>query len=201
MKTYKNLYDEIIAVDNLYLAYKKARKGKTKKNYVKEFNEDLINNLIKLNSELTSLKYTPKPLQTFIVRDPKTRKISKSDFRDRIVHHALIRILEPIFDSIFIHDSYANRKGKGTLAALSRFDKFKRKVSRNGKTNGWFNNNQVKGYCLKADIKHYFEEINHKVLLKIIKRKIKDNKVIWLIERILSNYGGGEHRKVCLLAI
>jgi len=84
MKTYKNLYKEIVSVDNLYLAYKKARKGKTKKNYVKEFSEDLINNLIKLNVELSSFKYAPKPLEVFIVRDPKTRKISKSDFRDRL---------------------------------------------------------------------------------------------------------------------
>ncbi len=191
MKTYKNLYKEIVSVDNLYLAYKKARKGKTKKNYVKEFCEDLINNLIKLSLELTSFKYNPKPLETFIVRDPKTRKISKSDFRDRIIHHALCNIIEPIFDQTFINDSYANRKGRGTLAALSRFDKFKRKVSRNGKLNGWFNNNQVRGYCLKADIKHYFEEINHNVLLKIIERKVKDNKVIWLINKIISNYEGG----------
>jgi len=68
-------------------------------------------------------------MQTFIIRDPKTRKISKSDFRDRVVHHALVNILEPIFDKIFIYDSYANRKGKGTLEALKRFDQFKRKRS------------------------------------------------------------------------
>jgi len=70
-----------------------------------------------------------------------------------------------------------------------------RKVSRNGKVNGWFNNNQIKGYCLKADIRHYFQEVNHKMLLSIIKRKIKDDKVIWLIEQIINNtsnsFGGG----------
>ena len=113
MKTYKNLYKEIISINNLYLAYKKARKGKTKKNYVKEFSQDLMNNLVKINLELLSLSYKPKPLETFTVRDPKTRKISKSDFKDRVVHHALVNILEPIFDKIFIYDSYANRKGKG----------------------------------------------------------------------------------------
>ena len=62
-----------------------------------------------------------------------------------------------------------------------------RKVSRNGKLNGWFNNNQIKGYCLKADIKHYFEDVNHQILILIIKRKINDEKVIWLVERILEN--------------
>ena len=140
-----------------------------------------------MQEELKYQTYKPKPLKTFILRDPKTRKISKSDFRDRIVHHALLRVIEPIFDKTFIYDSCANRKGKGNLFAIKRFDLFIRKVSRNGKINGWFNNNQIKGYCLKADIKHYFQEVNHEILLKIIKRKIKDEKVIWLIKRILNN--------------
>ena len=188
MKTCKNLYKEITSFDNLYLAYKKARKGKTKKDYVKDFSLNFSKNLEKLRAELMFHSYNPKPLETFIVRDPKTRKISKSDFRDRIVHHALVNMLEPIFDPIFIYDSYANRKGKGSLAALKRFDQFKRKVSRNGKLNGWFNNNQVKGYCLKADIKHYFRTVDHEILLSIIKRKIKDARVIWLIKKILGNY-------------
>ena len=194
MKTYKNLYSKIYNITNLYLAYKKARKGKTKKDYVIEFEKELWKNLLKLQEELKNQTYAPKPLQTFILRDPKTRKISKSAFRDRVIHHALIRIMEPIFDKSFIYDSCANRLGKGNLFALKRFDKFKRKVSRNGKLNGWFNNNQVKGYCLKADIKHYFEEVSHEVLLKILARRIKDENVIWLIERILNNLPASEGR-------
>lgn len=172
---------------NLFFAYKKARKGKTKKDYVIEFEKNLIDNLRILHYELKNQNYNPKPLKTFILRDPKTRKISKSDFRDRIIHHALVRVIEPIFDNTFICDSYANRKGKGNLSALQRFYKFIRKVSRNGKINGWFNENQIKGYCLKADIKHYFQEVNHEIIIDIVKRKIKDKKVIWLIERILGN--------------
>ena len=194
MKSHKNLYPKIISKRNLYLAYKKARKGKTEKYYVRKFEKDLINNLQNLRTELLLHSYKPKPLETFIVRDPKTRKINKSDFKDRIVHHALCNILDPIFDKTFIHDSYANRKGKGTLTALQKFDQFKRKVSRNGKTKGWFNNNQIKGYCLKADIKHYFEEVDNFILLKIIKRKIRCSKTIWLIKQILNNYGGGRSK-------
>ena len=121
------------------------------------------------------------------MRDKKKRKICKSQFRDRVVHHALVRVLEPIYDKIFVQDSYANRKGKGNLKAIQRFYKYLGKVSRNGKINGWFNNNQVKGYCLKADIKHYFEEVNHEVLLNIFKRKITDSKFIWLISKIIEN--------------
>jgi len=188
MKTYKKLYQEITAEDNLILAFQKARKRKSKKEYVQEFSQNLKENLSILRTELLLHTYQPKPLETFMIRDPKTRKISKSDFRDRIVHHALCNVIEPIFDSSFIYDSYANRKGKGSLAALQRFDVFKRKISRNGKTNGWFNNNQIKGYCLKADIKHYFEEVDHKILLKIINKKITCPETLCLIEKILSNH-------------
>ena len=182
---------------NLVLAWRKARKHKTKKDYVVEFEKDLIKNLLELHTELKNQTYSPKPLKNFIIRDPKTRKISKSDFRDRIVHHAIILVIEPIFDKMFIYDSCASRIGKGNLFALKRFNEFKRKVSRNGKTKGWFDNNQVKGYCIKADIKHYFEEVNHEVLIDILSKKIKDEKAIWLIKQILSNTpdasgGGGE---------
>ena len=197
MKTHKNLYSEVCNLSNLILAWRNARKGKTKKDYVLEFEKDLMKNLINLHEELKNQTYKPRPLQTFILRDPKTRKISKSNFRDRIVHHALIRIIEPIFDKIFIYSSCANRKGKGNLFALDRFYCFARKVSENGKVSGIFNKNQVKGYVLKADIKHYFEEVDHEILIDILKRKISDEKVIWLINQILANLseeqlGGGE---------
>ena len=208
MKTYNNLYHKVCSLENLYLAYKKARKGKTKKDYVIEFEKNLFENLLKLHEELKFQIYSPKPLKTFVLRDPKTRKISKSDFRDRIIHHALCNVIEPIFDKRFIYDSCANRKGKGNLFAINRFDKFKRKISRNGRVirNNFSDNNYVSGFCLKADIKHYFQEVNYEILLKIIKRKIKDRKVIWLIEKILKNncVGGGAIlviTKECPLAI
>jgi len=194
MKTYKNLYHKIYEWENLVLAFKKARKGKTKKSYVAEFQENAIDNLEQLQFELMSMTYNPKPHETFILRDPKTRKISKSDFRDRIVHHALCNIIGSIFQKSFIYDSCANQKGKGNLFAIKRFDKFLRKVSENGKTNGWFDKNQIKGYCLKSDVKHYFEEVNHDVLLMIIKRKIADEKVICLIKQILKNVSIGRGR-------
>jgi len=111
-ETYNNLYNKIISSENLALAWLRARKHKTRKLYVMEFEADLQNNLLKLHEELKNQKYKPEQLKTFILRDPKTRKISKSAFRDRIVHHALVRILEPIFDKTFIYDSCANRIGK-----------------------------------------------------------------------------------------
>ncbi len=180
MKTYKNLWKQLISYENLWAAFRKARKGKTKKAYVKDFESSLKENLLLLSSELALQTYEPRPLKTIIINDPKTRKISKAEFRDRVIHHALCNIIEPIFDKSFIHDSYANRKGKGALKALQRFDSFKRKVSRN---------NKRFAFALKADIKRYFESVNQKILLEIIEKKIKDSNVIWLIKRILDNHG------------
>ena len=173
------LYLEVISLKNLILAYKKAKKGKTKKDYVRKFEENLAYNLKLLHDELKNQIYSPKSLETFILRDPKTRKISKADFRDRIVHHALVQIIGPIFDKTFIHDSCANRKGKGNLFALKQFELFQRKVT---------NNLQTEAFCLKADIKHYFQEVDREILLKLIKRKISDEKVINLIKLILGNF-------------
>ncbi len=177
MKT-NNLYSKIYNLSNLLSAYRKARKGKTKKHYVIEFEENLAYNLKLLHDEIKNQTYTPKPLKTFILRDPKTRKISKSAFRDRIVHHAIVNIIEPIFDKTFIYDSCANRIGKGNLFAIKRFYEFARRVTKN---------NTRAVFCLKADIKHYFQEVHHEILINIIKRKIKDKKVIRLIRKILSN--------------
>jgi hypothetical protein len=179
MKSYNNLYFDIISLKNLILAYQKARKGKTKRNYVREFEENLAYNLKVLHDELKNQTYKPEPLKTFILRDPKTRRISKSAFRDRIVHHALCNIIEPLFDKTFIYDSCANRKGKGTLFALNRFNIFQRRVT---------HNLSKEAFCLKADVKHYFQEVDRDVLLSIIKRKIKCKKTLCLIELILNNF-------------
>jgi retron-type reverse transcriptase len=187
------MYNNLCSYENLLSAYLKARKNKSKKRYVIEFEKNLMNNIKSLRTELLFHYYTPRPLKTFILRDPKTRKISKSHFRDRVIHHAIINILEPIYDKTFIYDSYASRKNKGAQKAVKRLIKFQNKVTKNGKSvflkkiKGK-ELKLIKGYCFKADIKHYFQEMNHNVLVKILKRKIKDNRVIWLIVRILKNF-------------
>jgi len=190
MKSYKYLYPKIYSIRNLCIAYRNARKHKTKKEYVIEFESNLRENLLQLQKELKEETYKPEPLKIFILRDPKTRKISKSAFRDRIVHHAIHQVIEQIFDKRFIYDSCANRKGKGNLFALKRFYKFKKEVSKSGKVLSDFtkDNNYVVGYCLKADIKHYFQDVNQNVLISILRRKIKDEKTINLINKILKNY-------------
>lgn len=177
--TYDNLYPKLCSYENLLLAFKKARKRKSLKPYVIEFEANLEDNLKQLQKELVTETYKPAPLKSFVISEPKTRKISKSHFRDRVVHHAICNLIEPIFENIFIHDSFANRKGKGVHSALKRFDKFKRKVSRN---------KSVVCYVFKADIRQYFETVDHEILIKILSNKIKDGKLINLIRKILTNY-------------
>lgn len=179
-KAFNNdLYSKLCTYQNLELAWQKARKHKTLKPYVIEFEKNLKENLLMLRTELLLHSYRPKPLETFILRDPKTRVISKSDFRDRVVHHAICNIIEPLFEKVFISDSYANRKGKGTHKAIQKFDDYKRKVSKN---------NTFPCFVLKADIKHYFDSVNHKTLVEIINKKFRDKKLTWLIKIILSNH-------------
>lgn len=186
MKTYNNLWNDLCSYKNLLFAFQKARKGKTKKDYVKEFEKEIKENLLQLRVDLLFHCYRPEKLQTFIIQDPKTRKISKSAFRDRVVHHAICNILEPIYEKIFIYDSYANRKGKGTLKGIERFDTFKRRVSRN---------NTLSCYILKADIKQYFETIDQNILINLLKKKIRDKGLLNLIQIILNNYEGKQKGK------
>lgn len=178
MKVYKNLWKQFCTFDNLESAYLKAKKGKCSNPNIIDFEEKWRYNLCILLRELREQRYAPRSLKKFVLRDPKTRVISVSDFRDRIVHHAIVNVLQPIFDPLFIHDSYASRKGKGTLKALQRFDEFKRKVSRN---------NIRDCYVLKADIKHYFDTVDNEILIKIIGRKISDSNIVALIQKILDN--------------
>ncbi|MBI5872129.1 group II intron reverse transcriptase domain-containing protein [archaeon] len=188
METYTKLYQKVCSEENIELAWKKARKRKTLKHYVIEFEKNLKSNLAILRTELLLHAYRPRPLETFILRDPKTRKISVSEFRDRIVHHAICNVIEPIFEKKFIYDSYANRKGKGTLAALNRLKVFMKKVTRNGTLINKYNNRDIKGFFLKGDIKHYFDTASHDKLSGIISRTIKDKELLFLIKNILKNH-------------
>ena len=120
MKTHKHLYLQITSFDNLYLAFKAARKGKRARPDIAEFEFNLEENLLKLQEELQEETYTPGKYHNFPIHDPKPRLISAAPFRDRVVHHALCRVIEPLFDRRFIYDTYACRKGKGTHAAIDR---------------------------------------------------------------------------------
>jgi len=176
-------------MDNLLLAFRKAKRGKSKKDYVINFELYLQRNLKQLQEDLINKSYAPCSLKKFIIRDPKTRIIHSSIFIDRIVHHAIINIIEPIYEKMFIYDSFASRKNKGTHNAVIRFKTFINKVSSNGSLiRQPYNNNSIKGFVLKADIKHYFDSIDHKLLINIIKKKITDEDFIYLIKKVIGNF-------------
>jgi len=189
MKTYNKLYEKLYSKDNLISAFKKARKGKRKKDYVINFESDLDKNIRLLQKELKLKIYRPHKLRKFIIRDPKTRTIHASIFRDRIVHHAIINLIQPIYEKRFIYDSFASRKNKGTHLAVKRFECFVKKVSSNGrKIKKPFNNNSIQGYFFKEEIKHFFNTIDNKILINILRKKIKDEDFIELIEIVLDNF-------------
>ena len=144
-------------------------KGKKDKEAVAWFDFQMEFELMRLHHELVSETYEPGPYRCFSVRDPKERYICSVDFRDRVVHHALCRVLEPLFEKWFIHDSYACRKDKGTHRAVS-------------KVQNW---SVTAGYFLKADVRKFFESVDHEVLKSLFAGKIKDRKLLNLIELII----------------
>ncbi|MBU2595839.1 hypothetical protein KJ713_03355 [Patescibacteria group bacterium] len=118
--------------------------------------------------------------------DPKRRHIHKASVRDRIIHHAIYRILYPVFDKSFIYDSYSCRTKKGTHKAINRLEKFTRIV----------NQNYTKPcLALKCDIKKFFASVDHQILLSLIKRKVKNRDVLWLIKKIIQSFDSRERER------
>ena len=179
MKRHGNLFHQIVEQDNIYLGYRLARKGKTWQDTIKVFEDDLENNLEQIHNSLVSHTFTTSKYETFVVYEPKRRLIYKLPFNpDRIVQHALMNIVEPIWESFFIPDSYACRKGKGIHAGSKRTMEFIRKVGK-------------EGYCLKMDISKFYPSIHHDILFNIIKRKIKCQDTLNLLEDIIYSLKGG----------
>lgn len=176
MRRVGNLYEKIISFENLLKASRLARRWKRFKAKTARFELNLENELWTFHRELKERGYRPKKYHHFVIFEPKRRIISAAPYRDRVLHHAIHNILEPIFDPTFIHDSYATRKGKGTHAAINRFQEFSR----------------VNSYVLKCDIKQYFPSINHEVLRQLIRRKIKCPETLNLIKIILDSHATGE---------
>jgi len=124
-KVYRHLYDQVHDWDNLLLAWRKARKGKRGHAPAATFEQRAGENLLAIQQALAEKSYQPGGYVSFTIHEPKKRLISAAPFRDRVVHHALCNVLEPIFERRFIHDSYANRVGIGTHAALDRCQHFR----------------------------------------------------------------------------
>jgi len=172
-------FDDVISVENLLKAWREFSKGKRSKQDVIRFELKLEENLFDLHRFLKEENWKPDPYQIFFVRDPKLREIHKASVRDRVLYQAIYRILYPIFDSSFIFHSYSSRKEKGTHLGVKNFSKFSRKISKNWK---------IVGYSLKCDIRKFFDSINHEILLNLIRKKVSDEKLLKLLEKIIFSF-------------
>ncbi len=169
MRRIGDLFPVLHSFDNLLSAYRKARRGSRKNKENTAFFFHLEKELLLLQTELKAGVWVPRPVRQFEIFDPKQRTISVAAFRDRVVHHALVNLLEPLYERCFCFDSYATRKGKGVHAAVRRAQSFLVQ-------NNWF---------LKSDVEKYFDSIDHNLLLQLLSRKIKDKPFLALCETVI----------------
>jgi RNA-directed DNA polymerase len=174
VKQYDHFFEDLTTYVNLYQAYKKAARGKRGLPEVAAFAYHEDDHLFQLQRELQVMSYKPGLYRSFYILDPKRRLISAAPFRDRVVHHALCNLIEPLFERTFIGDSYANRVGKGTHRALDRAQAFAKQYP----------------YVLQCDVKQFFPSVDHAVLRAILRRKITDERVLWLCDLILQSGEG-----------
>ncbi len=175
MKRHGNLWNQVIDMDNLRYAYVLARKGKGRKEGVRKFARNLEKNLAIIRDMLVTKTFRTSMYSMRTIYEPKKREIFILPFYpDRIVQHAVMNVLEPIWDNMFIAESYACRVGKGMHKGSIKTMQFIRKNR----------------YCLKCDIRKFYPSINHAILKQIIRRKIKDQNVLWLLDDIIDSYPG-----------
>ena len=179
MKIYKDLFQQIASSENLFAAWDEFRVDKRHKKDVQEFEFKLEQNIFQLHRDLTTKQYKHQPYTGFYIRDPKVRHIHKASARDRILHHAVFRILNPIFDKIFIPTSFSCRIGKGVHKGVLAVERMIRAESKNF-TRPCF--------ALKCDVQKFFDTIDHQILLSILRKKIVDPNVIWLIDEIVESF-------------
>ena len=172
-------YDDIISLENLLAAWQEFRIGKRKRKDVQQFERNLMENLINLHNDLRARTYQHGPYHAFRISDPKPRDIHKASVRDRVLHHAIYRMLYPFFDAAFIYTSYSCRNNKGTHKALEQFRIYSQKVSKNNTRTCW---------VLKCDIKKFFASIDQTILLGILSTYIKDQDIIQLLQEIITSF-------------
>jgi retron-type reverse transcriptase len=157
---------------NLRLAFWKASKGKRAKADCRAFQESLDTNLGALRAELLAGQVRVGNYHYFTIHDPKERTICAAQFRERVLHHALMNVCEPVLERAAVFDSYACRRGKGQLAAVRRAESYARRY-------GWF---------LKLDVRKYFDSVDHTVLRRLLRQKFKDAVVLALFDQVLASY-------------
>lgn len=172
-------YEEVISLDNLLSAWAEFVKDKRSRPDVQRFERNLMANLISLHEDLQAGVHKYYSYWPFRITDPKPRNIHKANVRDRLLHKAIYRVLYPVFDKTFIFDSYSCRNDKGTHRAFNRLVRSARKVSRSY---------TKPCFALKCDIRRFFDSIDHKVLMALLRKRITDEKLLGLIESIISSF-------------
>ncbi len=169
MKRLGRIWPELTGFDNLLSAYHKARKGKQSMPSVAEFSLNLESELLNLQQALNDHTYRPGRYRLFTIYERKKRQIAAAPFRDRVVHHAIINVIEPSIDRRFIYDSYACRNGKGVHAAVNRYQQWSKRYP----------------YVLKMDIEQYFPSIDRDVMKEKLRRYLKDKYMLALLDRVI----------------
>lgn len=177
MKRFGNLYHRVISMDNLRLAEQKAMKGKSRQHGVKEHLKDRETNLFALYNALENQTYQTSPYKVFIIFEPKRREIYRLPFRDRIVHHAIMNVMEPIWVPMFTTDTYSCIKGRGVHSAA---DKIRTALKDENGTK----------FCLKLDITKFYPSVDHRILKNIIRMKVKDKMLLKLLDGIIDSADG-----------
>ena len=182
----KIIFENVISVENLLSAWKEFLCGKKDRKDVQAFQLHFMDNILLLRNDLKNKTYTHGGYYAFKISDPKPRDIHKASVRDRLLHHAIYRILYPYFDGKFIDDSYSCRNGKGTHWAIDQLNSFARKVSKNNTKQCW---------VLKCDIRKFFASIDQTVLIEILHKQIADKNIIWLVEKVVKSFHSTESGK------
>ncbi len=169
MKRAGHLFERVVDFHGLCRAARRAARGKRLSQQAADFLLNLEPEVLQLERELLAGVYEPRPYRTFRIRDPKPRLISAAAFRDRVVHHALCAALEPVFERAATGDSFACRPGRGQHAALAR-------VRRETRRHPWF---------VKLDVEHFFETADHGVLRRLLRRHLKDRRLLALCDRFI----------------
>ncbi|MBY0538220.1 reverse transcriptase/maturase family protein [Patescibacteria group bacterium] len=185
-KLFAGSFDSITTMENILIAWRAFKRGKTKKLDVQEFERNLIVNLLSLHTDLQNGTYRHGGYQAFKINDPKPRDIHKALVRDRVVHHLLYLSLAPFFFQIFVTDSYSCQLGKGTHKALNRFREFSNIVAKN---------NTKPCFVLKCDIRKFFASIDHEILQSILEMRLNDKRLLALIRVVVESFNSGVEGK------
>ena len=179
MKVSEHIFDRIVSPENLFAAWGEFTNGKKSRADVMQFEQNVERQIFALHRELVSGMYRHGAYEMFTVCDPKRRRIHKASVRDRLLHNAVVRVLDPIFDATFIAHSFSSRRGKGTHRAVDACHRMLRRVSGNA---------TKPCFALQCDIRLFFASVDHHILLGILERTIHDARAMRLIGKIVGSH-------------